>query len=84
MAGIINFISELYAYLMVHGPAIAGILLAIIAVAESIVRLTPTEKDDTAVERIGGWVRKVLDMFGKLFPNKKKGGGEHVKKKDKV
>jgi hypothetical protein len=46
--------------------------------------LTPTEKDDGAVERIGHKVREGLDMLDRVFPNVKKGGGKHVKLKDKA
>lgn len=77
-----SLVIEVYAYLKLHGLTIAGILLTIISVAEAIVRLTPTKKDDGAVERIGGWIRKALDMLGKIFPNLKKGGGKHPDKKE--
>lgn len=76
-----DVIKEIIAYLMQHGPALAAILLALIGLAEMVVALTPTEKDDLAVERVGKWVRKFLEMVG--LPNKKKGGGDHVKLKDK-
>lgn len=66
-----NFLMELIAYLKEHGPAIAAIVLALLSVAEMIVRLTPTTKDDGAVERVGLWIRKVLDFL--KVPNLKKG-----------
>lgn len=43
--------------------------LAIFHVAEVIVRLTPTEKDDSILNKI----KSVLDA---VIPNIKKGGGE--------
>lgn len=76
-------IKGIFNYLMTHGPAVAGILLTVVGVAEAVVRLTPTEKDDTAVERVGKWIRKGIDYASKFVPNKKKGGGEHVKQCDK-
>jgi len=76
-------IKEIFGYLVTHGAAIAGILLTVIGVAEAVVRLTPTEKDDTAVERVGKWIRKAIDYASNVVPNKKKGGGEHVKQCEK-
>ena len=72
-----NFLTELIAYLTTHGPAIITLLLTFVAFAEAVVRLTPTEKDDGAVERIGKVVRKIIDALDKVFPNLKKGGGKH-------
>ena len=76
-------IRGIFNYLMTHGPAVAGILLTVVGVAEAVVRLTPTEKDDTAVERVGKWIRKGIDYASKFVPNKKKGGGEHPQQCEK-
>ena len=76
-------VKEVFGYLMTHGAAIAGILLTLVGIAEAIVRLTPTEKDDTAVERVGKWIRKAIDYASKVVPNKKKGGGEHPQQCEK-
>jgi hypothetical protein len=46
---------------------VAGLL----AFAGVIVRLTPTEKDDTIL----GWIKSIFDV---LIPNRKKGGGRHA------
>ena len=46
------------------------VLGGLVGVAEVVVRLTPTEKDDSAVERIGGILRKVMDFL--KVPNNKK------------
>jgi len=78
-----TFLIALIAYLKTHGVVIATILLSLVTLAEMIVRLTPTKKDDGAVQRIGGVIRKAIDMIDKLFPNIKKGGGKHPKLKDK-
>lgn len=48
----------------------AGIVAAIFAVAETIVRLTPTEKDNSILNSI----KSVVDA---LLPNLKKDGGEY-------
>lgn len=40
------------------------------AVAEVVVRLTPTKKDDSLMERFGGGIRKFLNLV--LVPNLKK------------
>jgi midasin (ATPase involved in ribosome maturation) len=79
-----SFLTELIAYVSTHGPTMVALISALLAVAELIVRLTPTEKDDGAVERIGHKVREGLDMLDRVFPNVKKGGGKHVKLKDKA
>ena len=46
------------------------IIVAIIAFAEVIVRLTPTSKDDSIVN----WIKRVIDV---LVPNKTKRGDKH-------
>ena len=78
-----SFITEVIAYLSTHYLAIIGFVLAAVAFAEAAVRLTPTQKDDGAVERIGKRIRKVIDMLDKIFPNKKAGGGSHPTLKEK-
>lgn len=50
----------------------AIITVAILPLAEVIVRLTPTKKDDTALD----FFKKIMDVF---IPNKKAGGGTHKK-----
>ena len=62
-------------WLSVNGPVIAGAILGLLAVAETVTRLTPTKKDDTAVERIGSFIRKFFDILG--VPNVKADGGTH-------
>ena len=78
-----TFLTELIAYITTHGPTFVAFVLALLAVAELFVRLTPTKKDDGAVERIGKKIRAGVDMLDKVFPNLKKGGGKHEKLKDK-
>ena len=46
------------------------VIVGLISVAEVVVRLTPTKKDDGAVERIGYIVRKIMDFL--KLPNLKK------------
>lgn len=48
----------------------AGIVAGIFAVAETIVRLTPTEKDNSILNAIKSFVDKII-------PNLKSNGGEH-------
>lgn len=62
-------------WFMLNGPALVGIILGLLAVAETIARLTPTKVDDTAVERVGKVIRSFFDMLG--VPNKSKDGGTH-------
>jgi hypothetical protein len=78
-------IQALVSWFMVNGPAVAGAALGLLTVAETVVRLTPTQKDDTAVERVGKVIRRFFDLLG--LPNRKAGGGEHVtvaEKEDKA
>lgn len=56
---------------------IAEILLALIVVAEIVVRFTPTEKDDGFVEMIGKFIKQLLTSLG--LPNKKKEKDETAK-----
>jgi len=44
--------------------------MALVVAAEVITRLTPTKKDDGFVERIGGIIRKTMDLL--KIPNIKK------------
>ena len=55
-----NFIIENWVILL---PAVLGL-------AEVIVRLTPTTKDDSILE----WIWKLVNL---ILPNNKKGGGKH-------
>jgi len=71
-----NMIKEIIAYLMANGPALAAIVLTILSVAEMIVRMTPTQKDDGAVERVGKFIRKAFDYLG-IPKNKAASGGVH-------
>ena len=62
-------------YFIENGPALAATILAMLTAAEMVVRLTPTQKDDTAVERIGKFIRRLFDLL--QVPNVKAGGGVH-------
>ena len=50
------------------------IVLALIGLAELLVKLTPTENDDAIIKKIASIVSKLIDLF---IPNLKKGGGVH-------
>lgn len=50
---------------------VSTVLISLIAIAEFVVRLTPTKTDDGAVERIGGLITSLLDSLN--IPNRKKG-----------
>lgn len=63
-------VKSLIEFLIENKEEIALLLLTLISVAEMVVRLTPTVKDDGAVERVGAIIRKVLDFF--KIPNVKK------------
>lgn len=48
---------------------IPALLLALVALAEIVVRFTKTEKDDGFVQRVGSIIKRVLDVF--KVPNRK-------------
>lgn len=54
---------EFIAWIMEHYDDVGLVLAALVGVAELVVRLTPTQKDDGAVQRIGSIVKKVLDFL---------------------
>lgn len=66
----------------VQGPVVVGVVLGTVSVLELVVRLTPTTKDDAAVERVGSVIRKFFDMIG--VPNYRKGGGQFPPEATKV
>ena len=61
---------EIFKWLTANYQDVLLSLAAVVAAAEVIVRITPTKKDDGAVERVGSVVRKLLDFF--KVPNVKK------------
>jgi hypothetical protein len=54
---------QFWAWLSANLLEIGALVSALIAVAEAVVRLTPTKVDDGAVERIGKAIRSLLDML---------------------
>lgn len=76
-----ELVLAIYAWLVANGPVLAGAIMGLLSTAELVVRLTPTKKDDTAVERIGKVIRKFFDMLG--VPNYKAGGGQHAPASEK-
>lgn len=63
-------IKAIITFLIENKAEIGLLVLTILSVAEMVVRLTPTTKDDGAVERIGAVIRKILDFL--KVPNVKK------------
>ena len=59
MEGLKNFAQ----FVVQHWGDITMAILALVALAEAIVRITPTQSDDGAVERIGSVIRKILDFL---------------------
>lgn len=53
----------------------ADLILALLVVAEVIVRLTPSSEDNSIVNNIGSWIRGIIDV---LIPNRDKDGGRHT------
>lgn len=64
-----------YNWVQTNGAILVGAIMALLACAEFVVRLTPTQKDDGAVERVGKFIRNTFDIL--KVPNKKVEGGEH-------
>ena len=62
--------SELFNFLLSNYQSIFSILLALVGVAEIVVRLTPSKEDDGAVERVGKLIRQFMDLL--RIPNVKK------------
>jgi hypothetical protein len=58
------------AWIMENYQELGALLLALVGVAEVVVRLTPTKKDDGAMERIGHVIRKAMDLM--KVPNVRK------------
>lgn len=65
-----EWLMSAWQFMTANWDKISGALLAFIALAEAITRLTPTEKDDGFVERMGAIIRKILDFL--KVPNAKK------------
>ena len=60
----------IFNWLMANYMELFLVLGGLVSVAEVVVRLTPTKKDDSAVERIGKLLRQVMDFL--KIPNAKK------------
>ncbi len=52
--------------------SVKELILAVFAVAEVVVRLTPSEKDNSILNKVVSVSTYLLDF---LIPNRKKGGG---------
>jgi len=74
-----EMITEWFAWLIGNYKGILltvpPILISIYGVLGMIFRLTPTERDDDVLERVGKIGRRIFDILG--VPNKKAGGGAH-------
>lgn len=57
-------------WLMEHYTDLLAILLGLVAVAEIVVNLTPSEKDNSVL-------LKIKNALSAVIPNFRKGGGTH-------
>lgn len=76
-----DIIKEVFAWLMANYEGVFVILAGIVGLAEAIVRITPTKKDDGAVQRLGNGLKIVMDFL--KIPNMKRADGKlgiHKKK----
>jgi len=55
--------SELWTWLMKNWPQLVMVVGSVLAAAEVITKMTPTEKDDSFVEKIGKYWSKLTGMF---------------------
>lgn len=69
-----DLIKEIYAYIVGNWEGILISWVILLGFAESVVRLTPTEKDDGFVKRLGDQTQKVFDFL--KVPNLKKKAGQ--------
>jgi len=53
----------------------ADLIIALLLVAEVIVRLTPSEEDNSVVNKIANLLRQLINF---LVPNRDKNGGTHA------
>lgn len=61
-------LQDMWWFLEGNWDTLIELILAVILVAEIAVRLTPTKTDDGAVERVGSWIKKILNMV--KIPNR--------------
>ena len=61
---------EWFNWILTHKLELIGILSLLIGAAEIVVKLTPTEKDNSVLD-------KIKNLIGVFIPNLKKGGGRH-------
>lgn len=54
---------EIINFGMANLDKIAALLLAVIALGEAIVALTPTKSDDGFVEKVGKWIKGAIRFF---------------------
>lgn len=67
-----DLVKEIWAWLMANYTGVLISMSIIIMGLEGIVRLTPTKKDDTALERVGKLVHWLMDLL--KIPNVKREG----------
>lgn len=70
-------------WIKTNWDTILEVIGVVYIVAELVVKLTPSEKDNTILKKVVDLVNQVIDL---IVPNLKKGGGTHntniiVKKK---
>lgn len=58
-----DFIKELWAWLMLNYSGVVTSLVMLVAALEAIVALTPTKKDDGFVKRMGEWIDKLRRLL---------------------
>ena len=69
-----ELIKEVFAWSAANYVGVLVNLALLIAALEGLARLTPTKKDDSALERAGNLLRKLMDIL--KIPNVKREDGK--------
>ena len=65
-----EFLLPIIEFVKANLAGLGAVVLSALALAEAVVRLTPTQTDDGFVQRVGAVITKVLDWL--KVPNLKK------------
>lgn len=61
-------------YVTSNYESIFAAIGALYVAARAVVVLTPTPRDDKVVEQVGGWLKKIADIFGLDFKQGRNNG----------
>lgn len=58
-----EMVSELWSWLVLNWPQLLMVIGSILGTLEVITKMTPTEKDDSFVEKMGKYWSKLTSLF---------------------